>query len=203
MCRKYTYLVALSLLLGLLIGSASPDITTGLVSYWKFDDGSGTTAQDSFGINNGTLMGDAKWSTGWVIGAVELDGDDDYVDCGEGTIFNTVCRDVITLAAWVKTNPDAGPDWGGIIIRGWGLQFGDVDPYDTFAMYYHRPNERIGFKTNGTSPNWMASADGSATALFDSDWHHTASVYDGAEKVIYLDGQEIARGAGWQYSSSL
>jgi len=82
----------------------------------------------------------------------------------------------------------------GIIIRGWGYLFGDVDPYDTFAMYYHRPNERMGFKTNGTSPNWMASPDGSATDLFDGEWHHTASVYDGAEKVIYLDGVEIARG---------
>jgi len=194
MFRKPTCLVSLLLLLGMHAHSANADITSDLVSYWKLDDGSGTTAKDSFGSNDGTLMGDARWAEGWVIGAVELDGDDDYVDCGEGTVFNSVCRDVITLAAWVKTNPDLGPDWGGIIIRGWGLQFGDVDPYDTFAMYYHRPNERMGFKTNGTSPNWMASENGSAAALFDTEWHHTASVYDGAEKVIYLDGEEIARG---------
>jgi hypothetical protein len=74
------------------------------------------------------------------------------------------------------------------------LQFGDVDPYDTFALYYHRPNERMGFKTNGTSPNWMASDNGSAAALFDEEWHHVAAVYDGAEKIIYLDGEEIAKG---------
>ncbi|MHC4495310.1 MAG: LamG domain-containing protein, partial [Planctomycetota bacterium] len=126
---------------------------------------------------------------------VELDGDDDYVDCGEGTVFNTVCRDVITLAAWVKANPDVGPDWGGIIFRGYGYLYGDIEPYDTFAMYYHKPNERMGFKTNSTSPEWMASPNGSATDLFDGEWHHTASVYDGAEKVIYLDSVEIVREA--------
>jgi hypothetical protein len=188
------YLVSFVLLLGVFCDVVSADIKSDLVSYWKLDDGSGTIAKDSAGSNDGTLKGDAHWAEGWVIGAVELDGNDDYVDCGEGTVFNTVCRDEITLAAWVKANPALGPDWGGIIIRGWGYLFGDVDPYDTFAMYYHRPNERMGFKTNGTSPNWLASPDGSASDLFDGDWHHTASVYDGAEKVIYLDSVEIVRG---------
>jgi len=194
MYRKLTYLASLALLLGACVDIANADIKSGLVSYWKLDDGSGTTAMDSVGSNDGTLKGNAKWAAGWVIGAVELDGDDDYVDCGEGTVFNTVCRDVVTLAAWVKTNPAVGPDWGGIIIRGYGYLYGDVSPYDTFAMYYHRPNERIGFKTYGTSPDWLAAPDNSATELFDGEWHHVVSVYDGAEKVIYLDSAEIVRG---------
>jgi hypothetical protein len=195
MYRRLTCLISFVLLLGISVSIANADIKSDLVSYWKLDDGSGTTARDSAGSNDGTLKGDAKWAEGWVIGAVELDGDDDYVDCGEGTVFNTVCRDVITLAAWVKANPAAGPDWGGVIMRGYGYLYGDIEPFDTFAMYYHRPNERMGFKTNSTSPEWMASPDGSATDLFDEEWHHVASVYDGAEKVIYLDAVEIVREA--------
>ena len=195
MYRRLTCLISFVLLLSISINIANADIKSDLISYWKLDDGSGTTARDSVGSNDGTLQGDAKWAEGWVIGAVELDGNDDYVDCGEGTVFNTVCRDVITLAAWVKANPAAGPDWGGIIMRGYGYLYGDIEPFDTFAMYYHRPNERMGFKTNSTSPEWMASPDGSATDLFDEEWHHVASVYDGAEKVIYLDAVEIVRGA--------
>ena len=195
MYRRLTCLISFVLLLSISLNIANADIKSDLISYWKLDDGSGTTARDSVGSNDGTLQGDAKWAEGWVIGAVELDGNDDYVDCGEGTVFNTVCRDVITLAAWVKANPAAGPDWGGIIMRGYGYLYGDIEPFDTFAMYYHRPNERMGFKTNSTSPEWMASPDGSATDLFDEEWHHVASVYDGAEKVIYLDAVEIVRGA--------
>ena len=195
MYRRLTCLISFVLLLSISVNIANADIKSDLISYWKLDDGSGTTARDSVGSNDGTLQGDAKWAEGWVIGAVELDGDDDYVDCGEGTVFNTVCRDVITLAAWVKANPAAGPDWGGVIMRGYGYLYGDIEPFDTFAMYYHRPNERMGFKTNSTSPEWMASPDGSAADLFDEEWHHVASVYDGAEKVIYLDAVEIVRGA--------
>ena len=195
MCRKVTYLVCLALLLGLSVGLASADITSDLISHWKMDDGSGTTARDSAGSNDGTLKGDATWAAGWLGGAVSLDGDDDYVDCGPGTVFNSVCRDVITLAAWVKVNNAQGPEWSGIIFRGYGYQFGNVDPYDTFAMYYHGPSQRMGFKTNSTSPEWVAAANNSATALFDGEWHHTASVYDGAEKVIYLDSEETIREA--------
>jgi hypothetical protein len=194
MYRKLVFLISFISLLYAGVHIAKADIKSDLISYWKLDDGSGTIARDSAGSNDGILKGDAKWAEGWVIGAVELDGDDDYVDCGEDTVFNTVCRNVITLSAWVKPNPAQGPDWGGIIIRGWGYLFGDVDPYDTFALYYHRPNNRMGFKTNGTSPNWLASPDGSATDLFNEEWHHVAAVYDGAEKVIYLDSVEIVRG---------
>jgi len=194
MYRTLVCLISSVVLLYVAVNVSKADIKSDLISYWKLDDGSGTIARDSAGSNDGTLMGDAKWAEGWVIGAVELDGADDYVDCGEGAVFNTVCRDVITLAAWVKPNPALGPDWGGIIIRGWGYLFGDVDPYDTFALYYHRPNNRMGFKTNGTSPNWLASPDDSAADLFNEEWHHVAAVYDGAEKVIYLDGVEIVRG---------
>jgi hypothetical protein len=194
MYRKLVFLISSISLLCIGVHIVKADIKSDLISYWKLDDGSGTIAKDSTGSNNGTLKGDAKWAEGWVIGAIELDGADDYIDCGEGTVFNTVCRNVITLSAWVKPNPAQGPDWGGIIIRGWGYLFGDVDPYDTFALYYHRPNNRMGFKTNGTSPNWLASPDNSAADLFNEEWHHVAAVYDGAEKVIYLDGVEIARG---------
>jgi hypothetical protein len=195
MSRKATYLVSLVLLLGVAVGTAQADITSDLISHWKLDDGSGTTAKDSAGVNDGTLKGDATWAAGWTGVAVLLDGDDDYVDCGQGTVFNSVCRDVITLAAWVKVNDADGPEWSGIIIRGYGDQFGNVDPYDTFAMYYYGPSEQMGFKTNSTSPEWMAAPNNSASALFDGEWHHTASVYDGAEKVIYLDGEEIMRDA--------
>ncbi len=195
MSKKLICVACFVFVLGASVDITNADIKSDLISYWKLDDGSGTTATDSAGANDGTLQGDAKWAAGWVVGAVELDGDDDYVDCGQGTVFNTVCRNAITLAAWVKADPALGPAWGGIIMRGYGYLYGDVEPYDTFAMYYHRPNERMGFKTNSTSPEWMASPDNSATALFDGEWHHTASVYDGAEKVIYLDSVEIVRAA--------
>src|SRR5262249_14832299 len=44
--------------------AASPSISgSGLVAYWKFDEGSGTTASDSSGNGNtGTLVNGPRWS---------------------------------------------------------------------------------------------------------------------------------------------
>ena len=39
------------------------DVTDGLVARWKLDDGSGTTAEDSVGTADGTLVNGPTWST--------------------------------------------------------------------------------------------------------------------------------------------
>ena len=50
---------------------ARADITTGLVGWWKFDEGSGTAAGDSSGNNNtGTLTNGPTWTTGKIGGAL-------------------------------------------------------------------------------------------------------------------------------------
>jgi hypothetical protein len=174
MCRKSIYLFSLVLMLNLAV-NASAD----LVAHWRLDDGSGTTAADSVGGNDGILQGDATWAAGWIGSALELHGDD-YVDCGNSDAFNIT--EQVTLTAWIRPDPDFNyPDWSGIIMRG-------GPNIDTFAFYYNGPNKQLGFKTTGTSPSWMAIA---ASGLFDGEWHHVAAVYDGARKIIYLDGEEI------------
>jgi len=76
----------------------SPDITTGLVGYWKFDEGSGTTASDSSGNNNhGTLVNGPTWTTGKVGQALEFDGGDDIVKTTTSPISPP-----ITISIWVK-----------------------------------------------------------------------------------------------------
>ena len=44
---------------------ARADITTGLISWWKFDDGSGTTATNSASSTNGTLVNFPGDNSGW------------------------------------------------------------------------------------------------------------------------------------------
>lgn len=73
MCRKLTCLVSFMLMLGVSGGITKADITSDLISYWKLDDGSGTTARDSAGVNDGTLKGALidRW-TQWSIPLVEF-----------------------------------------------------------------------------------------------------------------------------------
>jgi len=70
MCKKLFFLASLAFVLCLtLTGPAS----AGLVGWWKFDDGSGTTATDSSSNgNDGTLEGGAQWVAGQLGGAIQL-----------------------------------------------------------------------------------------------------------------------------------
>jgi peptidoglycan hydrolase-like protein with peptidoglycan-binding domain len=48
--------------------------TSGLVGYWNFDEGSGTTASDASGNGNSGTINGAAWTTGKVGGALSFDG---------------------------------------------------------------------------------------------------------------------------------
>ncbi|MBM4026727.1 MAG: LamG domain-containing protein [Planctomycetes bacterium] len=178
-CKYGSILLALTLSWSL----ASADTTTGLVSHWKIDDGTGLVATDSVGGHDGTLQGDATWAEGFLGGAVLLDGNGDYIDCGNKPAFNIT--DAVTLAAWLRARSDfAYPDWSGIIMRG-------GPNIDTFALYYNWASKQMGFKTTGTTPPWFATGANTTTAIFDGDWHHVAATYDGQTKIVYLDGVAV------------
>ena len=79
------------------------NVSADLIAHWRFDEGSGTIAADTSGnSNDGTLMGNPQWVTGKIGGALEFDGDGDYVDCGNDAIFDIT--EEITLAIWVNAN---------------------------------------------------------------------------------------------------
>jgi hypothetical protein len=59
----------------------TPAPTDGLIAWWKFDEGSGTVANDSAGNgNNGKLVGSPQWVDGRAGKALEFNGKTDYVD---------------------------------------------------------------------------------------------------------------------------
>ena len=83
---------------------ASPAVAaSGLVAYWKFDEGSGTTVADSSGNGNtGTLVNGPLWTAGRVGNALFFDGIDDNVTVPDSTSLDLSSS--FTLSAWV--NPD-------------------------------------------------------------------------------------------------
>jgi len=99
MFRKMTCLACFVLVLGL-VGHAS----AGLLAQWAFDDGAGTTAQDSSGNGHaGTLLGDPQWVTGVIgSGALSLDGSDGLVEVDHDESLSLT--DALTITTWVKLN---------------------------------------------------------------------------------------------------
>jgi outer membrane protein assembly factor BamB len=76
-------------------------VNDGLVGYWSFDEGRGTTAHDTSGnLNDGTIYG-ANWTDGKFGKALSFDGIDDYVAVPGSPSLNNI-SDAVTIAAWVK-----------------------------------------------------------------------------------------------------
>jgi parallel beta-helix repeat protein len=98
---------------------------SGLVGWWKFDDGSdySRTGEDSAGNNSGTLANGATWTADSKIGggAIKFDGTSSYVQY-TGTMGN-----VQTISYWIKANSldETVADLGnGLYVRGNGFLSG-------------------------------------------------------------------------------
>jgi len=177
MYRKLTYLVFLVLMLGLVLASASKAVDPDLIGYWKFDETSGASAQDATGNgNDGTLNGDPQWVAGMLGGALEFDGEGDYVDIGDDPIFNIT--DQITVACWIKVTQFT-VDWQAIFTMG----------DDSWRLQRQTSTDNLCWActgVTGTPGDWWLHGD---INVNDGEWHHTAGVYDGSKYYLYVDGE--------------
>src|SRR3989344_3087277 len=80
------------------LAQLSASLSNGLVAYYTFDEGSGTTAGDGSGNGNtGTLVNGPTWATGKVSGALNFDGTNDKVT----TSGDFVGTSPLTISAWI------------------------------------------------------------------------------------------------------
>lgn len=142
----------------------------GMAGYWKFDETSGTIAIDSSGSgNNATLVNGASWTTGQIGGAVNLDGWNDYVNCGNAQSLD-ITGD-ISIAFWLRAdNFSNEPD---LITKG-----GYTQAYSVWAI----SDGHIRFAINNDRLT-------SNTALSTSQWYHIAATRSGNSRKIYINGQ--------------
>ncbi|OHB64627.1 MAG: hypothetical protein A2Y77_05970 [Planctomycetes bacterium RBG_13_62_9] len=97
-------------------------LTGRLIARYNFDEVRGKTVPDSSGHEiNGTLVGDARIVDDPVRGKVlELDGDGDWVDCGNDPLFGMT--EAMTVSGWIKVTEPF--NWRTVIAKGtsWKLQ---------------------------------------------------------------------------------
>jgi RHS repeat-associated protein len=157
------------------------------VSYWKFDEGSGTTAKDSASTKNATING-ATWTTGKVGGALKFDGVNDYVNPG-----NVVQGwSVGTIEAWVKYN---NITWGsaGTYIYGIGNSpiSGSWDVCDLGAHPQFGQDLRFGIFSGG----WRYAASSIIPSV--GVWYHVVGSWGPAGLKIYVNGQLKGTNTGY------
>jgi hypothetical protein len=83
---------------------ATTDILRSIIHRWRFDEGTGSSVEDSIGSNNGTVGGGTSWGEGQVgTYSGDFDGVDSVVVCS-GVANMT---ENYSATAWIKTTTSA------------------------------------------------------------------------------------------------
>jgi len=174
MCRKLICLVPFVLVLGLALTSTAD---ADLVGWWRFDEGSGTTAFDSSGNgNDGTLNGDPKWVAGKYGGALKFNGSSDYLAAPDSESLD-INADQLSIAAWIN-----GEDWPAAnhIVR----KIADTGTSSIYMIRVQPDTVRVYLNTSDGETIVQGT-----TVLPTNEWVHVALTYDGTEARIYVNGQ--------------
>jgi beta-galactosidase len=178
---EVSILVSLFAFGGLTGSRVSGDIQEGLVAYFQFEEGDGDELDDSSGLgNNASISGDVEWVEGKYDKGMQFDGESSYAEIPPGTVGPF---EAVTMTAWVKLAKM--PSTNSYNITGMTTGPGSglyVELYSVaLAAWQCQPNN-----TNASIPY---------PTMFD-EWHHLTGVYNGADIILYIDGEEKAKGAG-------
>ncbi|MHC4431834.1 MAG: LamG domain-containing protein [Planctomycetota bacterium] len=172
MYRKSLCIISFVAVLGMGLTSAAEAADPDLVAHWRFDETSGTTAVDASGNgHDGTLMGDPQWVPGRLGGALEFDGAGDYVDCGSSPDFEIAVN--ISITCWIKVN---------VFDKSWQAIMTTSD--SSWRVHRSSGTNNIAWGTSGLSPTDLTGT----TDVSTGEWFHVATVYNGAQKLLYING---------------
>ena len=159
------------------------DIVTGLVGHWKFNETSGTTAEDSSGSGNtGTLSSPAPlWVSGKLSNSLSFNGSNNYV-----TVLNTASLNFGTgdfsIACWFKVNalPNA---WKGLVSKGASGSPG-------YAMSISLDNKLTADIQGVLGSNQHANCAGSTITA--NAWQHGVIVFKRNDQIyVYRNGSPV------------
>jgi Concanavalin A-like lectin/glucanases superfamily len=171
MCKKSLLLFVCVLVLGP-AWSAFAALDPSLVGWWPLDDGAGTVAIDATGNgNDGTINGTPQWVPGMIGGALEFNGSDNYIDCGDSPTFIIPVN--ITIACWIKVNAFT-TNWQAIVTTGDG----------SWRVHRSSSSNNVAWGTSGVAPTDLTGT----TDVSTGDWFHIAATYDGTQKILYING---------------
>lgn len=154
-----------------------------LVGWWTMDKTKppleNTVWDLDYGNNNGTAKDDnssnvdgntpPQSTIGMFENALDFDGIDDYVDCGNSSSLD-VSGNQITLSAWIYSR-DISIE-GGIIDKGYGVY--ELIQYANGKILF-RLRENNFFTSHFVSEN---------------SWYHVVATYDGNKVSLYMNGVE-------------
>ena len=141
------------------------DMSSGLVGYWKFDDGSGYIAKDSSGNgNDGDLINSPEWVVGRSRNALKFDGTPKAVNVG----VDLGAINTFSASAWIKT-VSVGTVFGSDGSVGTG--------FNAYVIQVMGGAARINLENAGVLID-------STETVNDGYWHHVTVVKRGGSSML-------------------
>jgi hypothetical protein len=160
---------------------AHADITTGLVAWYKFDEGSGTTALDSSGHGyTGTLTNSPVWTAG-EIGPYAVNTNTPGYGSSEVTVSSVPLGSTWT-AGWWSYFPLA------TFNSSWRTMFRSFTGSGADHQVIVDSSGNLGMYDNDTSTNFNSSGY-NINSL--SGWHFVTAVYTGGVTTFYIDASSV------------
>lgn len=146
-----------------------------VAAHWKLDETTGDVARDSNGRNHATLIGGPVWQpTGRVGGALEFDGVD---DCVNTPFVLNPSSGSFSIFAWVK----GGAPGQVILSQQDGANWLMADASDGALSTELKGSGRTGKPLK------------SPAIVTDGEWHQVALVYDGTNRILYVDAVQVIK----------
>lgn len=159
-------------------------------AYWKFDEGTGTTANDSSSNGNtGTLQSSPTWQTDnqCITGKCLLFSGSNYVSVPNNPTMNPTTA--YTIESWIKLTSIASSTNYNILAKQiWGSKLG----YRLFIAGFGCSN-CIGTSAGDGTNQTEATSTEQLTDI--GKWHHVVGVFSSGTLYIYLDGKLIKTSA--------
>jgi hypothetical protein len=173
-----TYIVVVILTIAALIVPLCP-ADEALVGYWGFEEGKGEDVADLSGSkNDGVIKGGAEWDQGKIGGGLAFAKDAEaYVEIANSDTLGIA--DEITMSAWIKPSDIyVGDVWQerNCIVAKVRAYYLDISSNGMLASYLY-----------GVQPEEWLEGETDLTKFVDT-WFHVATVYDGKEHKLYVNG---------------
>ena len=149
------------------------------IAEWRFDEGAGNTAADIAGNSHDATIHGATWVRQGDGFAINLDGVDDYIDCGANPLGE---NSPVSIEAWIRPLRKAH---GEASLMG-------IDMSSYILTYYNTELALLYINSGANNVRGTLRLD---------EWNHVAASFDGTNLMMWVNGPPLRSRPDQQRSS--